>query len=66
MDNGGRIIVVELKYEKRNLNLTIMSYRTDIVQRDSGDIKEIDKGAKNVWRWEWMEHVVDVLIFSQF
>ncbi|GBM32896.1 hypothetical protein AVEN_13272-1 [Araneus ventricosus] len=32
------------------------SVRTDIVSRSSSvDIWEIDKQAKNPWRWEWLE-----------
>ncbi|GBN10639.1 hypothetical protein AVEN_23306-1 [Araneus ventricosus] len=32
------------------------SVRTDIVSRSSSvDVQEIDKQAKNPWRWEWLE-----------
>ncbi|GBM66966.1 hypothetical protein AVEN_206027-1 [Araneus ventricosus] len=32
------------------------SVRTDIVSRSSSvDVREIDKQAKNPWRWEWLE-----------
>lgn len=33
--------------------------RSDIVERTNCDVKAIDSGLKNKWRWEWLEVPVD-------
>lgn len=34
--------------------------RTDIILRSSNvNVRNIDKGLKNVWRWEWLDRQVD-------
>jgi hypothetical protein len=34
-----------------------------VIERDGNiNIKQIDKGLKNVWKWEWLER--DVLKFN--
>jgi hypothetical protein len=30
-----------------------------VVQREQSDVRAIDKGLRNCWKWEWLEKVVN-------
>lgn len=38
---------------------------SNVVERDF-DTKLLDKGLKNVWKWEWLERKVDKELVGRF
>lgn len=43
------------------------NFRTDIVSRSSSVcVRDIDKEAKNPWRWEWLEKQVEGIYLREF
>ena len=37
-----------------------------IIDRDYCDTKKLDKGLKNIWKWEWLEKKVDEELVGRF
>ena len=43
-----------------------MSKHPNIVNRESINVKDIDKDVNNPWKWEWLEVKDDKFFFSEF
>ena len=37
-----------------------------VVQRGDGNVKEIDNGLRNIWKWEWLEKRVGGEMISKY